>query len=308
MNCPICDRGDYWPVRFMLDTQIERWRSEEGETAPYEWRLCRTCANAYPSHQPLLRVLQKAWLEHKSTPGLTAAELECVWARRRAGVRVIAARSFRIFAPLARKRGRRFLDVACGFGETVKTFADHGWDAEGIDADSSILHVHREMGIRVRYGQIEEMDFGETELGARYQIIHIAHAIYFITNPTRFLKEVRKRLAEDGLFCIVLSDFYAHHEPSLPTYAHSFFPSAASMCYALALAGFKTIVCKRVSGSIYLAARPASAIEAPFVSPGWAHFLFRTKPLRYALIGRPYLALRRAVKFLVAHQWIVSSE
>jgi SAM-dependent methyltransferase len=302
MNCPICESADYWPVRSVLDPQIERWRCEEGDTAAYEWRMCRTCANGYPSHQPLLPVLQKAWLEHKSTPGLSAEELEQVWARRRAGVRVIAARSFRIFAPLAGESGRRFLDVACGFGETVKTFADHGWDAEGIDADSSISHVHREMGIRVRHGQIEEMDLGETELGARYQIVHIAHAIYFITNPMRFLKEVRKRLAEDGLFCVVLSDFYAHHEPSLPTYAHTFFPSAASMRYALALAGFKTIACKRVSGSIYLAARPASAIEAPFVSPGRTHFLFRTKPLRYALIGRPYLALRHAAKFLIGRK------
>ena len=71
------------------------------------------------------------------------------------------------------------------------------------------------------------------------------------------------------------------------------------MRYTLALAGFETIVCKRLSGSIYIAARPAFAVKAPFVSPIWTRFLFRTKALRYALIGRPYLALRRAAKFLV---------
>lgn len=297
MNCPICDGADYWPVRFMLDPQIERWRWEEGDTAAYEWRMCRTCANAYPSHQPLLPILQKAWLEHKSTPGLAAEELEQVWARRRAGVRVIAARSFRIFAPLAGKSGRRFLDVACGFGETVKTFSDHGWDAEGIDADSSIAHVHQQMGIRVRHGQIEEMD-----LGAGYQIIQIAHAIYFITNPMRFLREVRKRLVENGLFCVVLSDFYAHHDPSLPTYAHTFFPSTASMRYALALAGFETVVSRRLSGSIYIAARPNPATKLPFVSPARTRLLYRSKQLRYALIGRPYLALRHAAKFLIGRK------
>jgi SAM-dependent methyltransferase len=295
MNCPICDSVDYWPIQFALDPRIERWRRDEGDEAQYDWRLCRRCANAYPSHQPDLRVLQRIWLEHKSTPGLTAAELEQIWARRRAGVRTLAARSFRIFAPLAETSGRRFLDVACGFGETVKTFADHGWDAEGIDADSSAASAHREIAIRVRYGQIEEMD-----VGAEHDIIHIAHAIYFITNPMRFLIEIRKRLAANGLFCIVLSDFFAHHDPSLPSYIHTFFPSAASMRYALALAGFKTIVCKRVSGSIYLAAKPASAIEMPFISAPWMHMLFRTKPLRYALIGKPYLALRRAAKFLLS--------
>src|SRR5262249_4105151 len=157
-----------WVIAFARDVKIEQWRREAGDAAAYEWRLCRRCANAYPSHQPHLDVLQKIWLEHKSTPGLTATELEHAWAYRRAGVRAIAARSLRIFARLAGPNGRRFLDVACGFGETVKAFADHGWDAEGIDADSSIAQVHRDMGIRVRHGQIEEMD-----VGAGYHIIHI---------------------------------------------------------------------------------------------------------------------------------------
>jgi SAM-dependent methyltransferase len=294
MNCPICDGADYWPARFASDPKIERWRHEEGDKVAYEWRLCRRCTNAYPSHQPSLRVLQRIWLEHKSTPGLTVDELEHVWGRRRAGARAIAARSFRIFAPLAKTSGGRFLDIACGFGETVKTFADHGWDAEGIDADSSIVRVHQEMGIRVRHGQIEEMD-----VAAGYHIILIAHAIYFITNPMRFVGEVRKRLARDGLFCVVLSDFFAHHDPSLPSYVHTFFPTAASMRYALALAGFETVICKRFSGSIYIAARSVPAAKMPFVSPGWTRFFLRSKALRYELIGRPYLALRRAAKFLL---------
>jgi 2-polyprenyl-3-methyl-5-hydroxy-6-metoxy-1,4-benzoquinol methylase len=294
MTCPICDGADYWPTPYLLDPKIERWRREEGDEAAYEWRLCRRCANAYPSHQPRLRVLQKIWSEHKSTPGLTDAELDDAWARRRIGVRAIAARAFRLFAPLGRTSGRRFLDIACGFGETVKTFADHGWDAEGIDADSSIAHVHHHMGIRVQHGQIEEMD-----VGAGYDLIHIAHAIYFITNPMRFLGEVHKRLVEGGSFCVVLSDFFAHHDPSLPTYAHTFFPTATSMRYALALAGFDTVLCKSVSGSIYIVARPEAAIRTPFVSPAWTHFLLRTKAQRYAVIGRPYLALRRGAKILL---------
>lgn len=297
MSCPICEGADYWPIPFEADPKIDRWRREEGDGTAYEWRLCRGCANAYPSHQPHLRVLQRIWLEHKTTPGLTAAELERAWALRRVGVRKLAARSFGIFAPLSTTGRSRFLDIACGFGETAKTFADHGWDSEGIDADSSVARVHRNMGIRVRYGQIEKMDVIE-----EYDIIHIAHAIYFITNPMRFMNEVRKRLATDGLFCVVFSDFFAHHDPSLPSYALTFFPSAASMRYALARAGFEIICCKRLSGSIYIAARPASAPKAPFVSPAWRRFLFRTKTLRYALLGWPYLALRRAAKlFLPRH-------
>jgi SAM-dependent methyltransferase len=293
MNCPICDSANFWPVPFALDQKIESWRREEGDEAIYDWRLCRRCANAYPSHQPHLRLLQKIWLEHKSTPGLTAGKLEHAWLVRRSIAHVLATRSFAIFAPLA-GAGRRFLDVACGFGETVKTFGDQGWDAEGIDADSSIAQVHREMGIRVQYGQVEKMNVSE-----RYHVIHIAHAIYFITNPIQFLSEVQKRLVAGGLFCVVLSDFFAHHDPSLPSYAHTFFPTAASMRYALALAGFETVICKRLSGSIYIAARPRRAVNAPRVSPARTRLLFHTKALRYALFGRPYLALRHTAKAIV---------
>ncbi len=293
MNCPICDGANYWSIPFALDPKTESWRREEGEETTYDWRLCRRCANAYPSHQPHLRVLQKIWLEHKSTPGVAASELEHAWLVRRSTAQVLAARSFAIFAPLA-GAGRRFLDVACGFGETVKTFGNQGWDAEGIDADFSIANVHREMGIRMRYGQVETMNVSEG-----YHVIHIAHAIYFITNPMRFLDEIQKRLVAGGLFCVVLSDFFAHHDPSLPSYAHTFFPTATSMRYALALAGFETVICKRLSGSIYIAARPLRAVNAPRVSPARTRFLFRTKALRYTLFGGPYLALRRTAKAIV---------
>jgi SAM-dependent methyltransferase len=296
MHCPICDDLNYWPIPFALDPKIERWRREEGDEAPYEWGLCRRCGNAYPSHQPHLRVLQRVWLEHKSTPGLTADELKNTLAARRRAARTIATRSFSIFAPLVNSTGR-FLDIACGFGETVKTFAGNGWCAEGIDADSSIAHMHREIGINMRYGQIEEMD-----VSGGYHIIHIAHAIYFITDPMRFLAEVRRRLAKHAIFCVVLSDFFAHHDASLPSYAHSFFPTAASMRYALALGGFETIASKRLSGSIYIAARLTSTAKLPVVSPARSRFLLRTKAFRYTFIGQPYLAVRRTAKFLIGRK------
>jgi 2-polyprenyl-3-methyl-5-hydroxy-6-metoxy-1,4-benzoquinol methylase len=297
MNCPICGGANYWTIPFAVDAKIENLRRDEGYETTYEWRLCRNCANSYPSDAPNLRVLQRVWLEHKSTPGLSVVEQAQSWAHRRTKVRKIATRSYRLFSPLAKVTGKRFLDIACGFGETVRTFADHGWDAEGIDADSSIAEVHREMGIHVRYGQIEEMD-----VGVGYDLIHIAHAIYFITDPMRFLREARKRLVESGVLCIVLSDFFAHHSLNLPSYAHTFFPTASSMRYALALAGLETILCKRRSGSIYIAAQPASAIRAPSVSPRRTRLLFRTKSWRYALVGRPFLTLGRAAKSFAGHR------
>jgi hypothetical protein len=110
---------------------------------------------------------------------------------------------------------------------------------------------------------------------------------------------VRERLAPDGLFCVVLADFMSALDPALPSYAHSFFPTAGSMRYALALAGFETVFCCRLSGSIFLAARPAPTIRKPSVWPLGIWLLHRTKTLRYRLLGRSAIALGRAVKAVI---------
>jgi hypothetical protein len=170
----------------------------------------------------------------------------------------------------------------------VRTFADHGWDAQGIDPDPSTAQHHRAIGIKAHIGQFEQS--GDT---THYDIIHIAHAIYFITDPMNFIRTVRRRLDPGGLFCVVLADLMANADAGRPSYSLTFYPTAASMRYALALAGFEVISESRQSGSIFLAARPATAPKLPRVNPAAILLLHRTKALRYALLGRPYLAARR---------------
>jgi len=294
MSCPICGEGDFWSLAFNRDAQIEGWRAQLGDSAWYDWRLCRRCGNAYPSRQPDLRVLERVWAANRADSGLPPAEREQVWAYRRAISRAGAERSFRLFAPLTAARSGRFLDIACGLGETVRIFAEHGWDAQGIDADPSTEPSHRQLGIRARIGQFEQLDIGDG-----FDVIHIAHAIYFITDPISFIRAVRARLAPRGLFCVVLADFMANADAGLPSYAHTFFPTASSMRYALALAGFEVVLSKARSGSIFIAARPAAAPTMPHVSPATIKVLYRTKALRHVTLGRPYLALRGLIKAVV---------
>jgi SAM-dependent methyltransferase len=294
MSCVICDEPRYWRLPFAQNPDVTRWRAEAGDDAEYEWRLCRRCGNAYPSHQPRLAVLQRIWNASRSDDCLTTDAKDTAWSYRRAISQVGATRSFRLFAPLAVDHPRRFIDIGCGLGETVRIFADNGWDAEGVDADPSTARFHRELGIRVRIGQLEQ-----TEATTEYDLIHIAHAIYFITDPMAFIRGVRARLRPGGLFCIVLADLMANTDPTLPSYVHTFFPTASSMRYALSLAGFETIFCRRLSGSIFMAARPAPSVARPFVSPVAIRMLYRTKSLRYALFGRPYILLARAIKSLL---------
>jgi len=287
MSCPICNEQRFWPLPFNDNPVVARWRAEAGRT-DYGWRLCQRCANAYPTQQPDLAVLQQVWATNRTDECLSPEAREQAWSYRRRVSRIGAARSFRLFAPLAARPKGRFLDIGCGLGDTVKVFADHGWDAEGIDADPTTAPFHREFAIKARIGQIEQL-----AVDGNYDIIHIAHAIYFVTDPMNFIRAVRERLAPDGVFCVVLADFMANADGSLSSSGHTFYPTGASMRYALAIAGFETVMSKHLSGSIYLAARRADAPKLPAVHPAATLLLHRTKPLRYAVIGRPYLALRR---------------
>jgi SAM-dependent methyltransferase len=275
-----------------MDAKVERWRADHGDARPYAWRLCRQCGNGYPSFQPELPLLAMLWDRDRHHRPEDPAKEAATWRSRRAVSRKGAERSYAMFAKLHRGAPGRFLDIACGLGETVRFFADHGWDARGIDADASLRRFHQEIGVQCEIGQIET-----AEIDGRFDIIQIAHAIYFITDPRRFLQMLAERLTENGLLCIVLANFMAADDRNLPGYVHSFFPTAHSMRYLLSLAGFQTCLCRPLSGSVYLAARRGRG-PLPPVHPGLIRLGYQSKMLRYALFGRPKLWLRDSVKSL----------
>jgi SAM-dependent methyltransferase len=292
MPCPICGELASWPIAHRYDPQIERWRSEIGDNRPYDWRLCRHCSNAFPSVQPDLQVLQRVWLTSRAAACADADDKEQVWRDRIRIGHVWGERSYRLLSRLTPRVGR-FLDIACGLGETVRIFADHGWDAEGIDADPSMAPFHQKLGIASRISQFELSD----DLKETYDLIQIAHAIYFMTNPIDFIGAVRNHLASDGLFCVVISDFMSSVAVDPPSYIHTFIPTTrASMRYALAVAGFETVLTQKISGSVYFVARPTANPQKIGGYPRITRLAYRTKNVRYMLIGKPYLALRAIAK------------
>ena len=99
------------------------------------------------------------------------------------------------FGPLLAAPARRMLDVACGLGETVRLFRDRGWQAEGTDVDISTKAFHDKNNLSTIIGRFENLEFH-----GPYQLIYIAHAIYFITDPTSFLRRVKSLLAPGGHF------------------------------------------------------------------------------------------------------------
>jgi SAM-dependent methyltransferase len=268
-------------------------RPPPAATRPYSWRLCKQCGNGYPSEPSLPAVLDRYWQLDRCVQG-SEETVEAVWQRRLTMSAVAADRSYKVFAPLLRDPPGRFLDVACGLGETVRKFRDNGWQAEGVDLDASTRRFHERHGLQTTIGRFED-----TPVTDRYHIIHISHAIYFITEPMVFLRRVRAQLVDDGLFAVVISDFLAAHAKAGPNYAHTFYPCGDSMRYALALAGLKPVLMRTIGGDIYIAARPG-AVPLPRINTERIYWKYRTKNLRFATIGRPYLVARRFAKRLLS--------
>ncbi|MGD9838233.1 MAG: class I SAM-dependent methyltransferase [Afipia sp.] len=277
-------------MRWTPDSAVRQWRLDHGDSRAYGWSLCQRCGNGYPAFQPSPDLLSFFWNRDRQDNFNNAAQSEAVWATRRAASQRNAARTFEMFVPLHSVKSGRFLDIACGLGETVKYFFDRGWDAQGIDVDPALKRFHDLIGIRSRIGQIEAV-----EIDGKFDIIHISHAVYFITNPAAFLDRLKLFLKPDGLLCIVISNFLAPEDAGLPGYAHSFLPTAGSMQYALAKAGYEVVLSRKKAGSIYIAARPGKG-HISFVYPSLIRLGYETKALRYSLIGRPKLWLYEIAK------------
>lgn len=294
MQCPICNGTGRWPFRHNRDIKVEGDISAFSAGLEYRWWLCQTCGNGYPTFVPDLNALAQVWQSNRDLSDADRAREEEVWRYRKSISEKGASRSYEFLAPLYSKPPGRFIDIGCGLGETVKLFADHGWDALGVDADPNMRRFHEAIHIKSRIGQVETV-----ALEGSFDIIHTAHAIYFVTDVRSFIAGLRERLADDGFLCIILADFLSFDDPGLPGYSHSFYPTFSSMRYLLALEGFQVIACKKQFGSIFMAARKTSG-SLPAVHPSLIRLGHESKPLRYALFGRPWNAFKSRVKRLLS--------
>lgn len=289
-TCPICGGHASWPIPFVDEKSGETLKRTSG----YRWCLCRQCGTAYPFPAPSLPELQAYW-DRNRIEGDAAPVTEDVWRGRLQASKVWAQRTYDFVLPHVRSNTRRFLDVACGLGATVALFGEKGWEAEGVDADPNAQEFHQRLGIRATIGQIENVDTAN-----RYDLVGIAHAIYFITDPRGFVCRVRDMLAQDGLFVVVLSDLLSTLCAGSPQYAHTWYPTTDSLTYLLEREGFKVVASETTHGSILVLARKLSGAHArPQGHPRRTYLSFLSHGWRYRLIGLPTIWLGRRVKRLL---------
>lgn len=285
--CPLCDSCRSWTIPFFDHESNAVVRRGAG----YHWRLCKVCGNGFPSTEPTLAELQIYWNRNR-IDGVEAPLADEVWRYRLAVSRIWAQRSYDFVMPFVHSDSRRFLDVACGLGETVALFQEQGWQAEGVDADPNVKVFHERRGIRTTIGQMESVDSS-----SRFDLISIAHAIYFITEPRLFVRRVGDMLDERGLFLVLLSDLLSSMNSGSPGYVHTWYPTSYSLAYLLEREGFEVLSCRRAKGSTMVVARKGNSVCSK-VHPYRTYWAHLSQGLRYRLAGKPLLAAVALLKLL----------
>lgn len=289
LTCPICAAEQSRPIPFRdPDSGLRVLKS-----AGYHWRLCGNCGNAFPTQTVSLAELQQYWDRNRVIEDTPTADTETVWQSRWQASQVWAQRTYDFLAPFLRPDMRRFLDVACGLGATVALFRDKGWQAEGVDADPNTRQFHEKAGIAVTIGQVENL-----QPGAAFDVISIAHAIYFVSRPRQFVQRVAAMLKPDGLFAVIVSDLLSSLSDSCPGYAHTWYPSADALVYLLQQEGFVVIARRSMKGSVMILAKRGQA-AAPRAFPRRDYWLHMSQAWRFKLLGRPYRCLVNRLKKLL---------
>lgn len=284
-HCPICDSVASWPLPF-FDRESRRVVMP---TEGYHWRVCTHCGSGYPSVEQSLDTLQRYWNMNR-IEGVADEGAEAVWERRLYDARYWADKSWYFLAPYLPAVPGRFLDIACGLGVTVKKFKDMGWASQGIDADPNVRVFHERLGVDCVIGQFESV-----AADGAFDVVSIAHAIYFVTKPREFLLRVRESLRPGGLFLVVNSDLASPVADNNPSQVHTWYPTRTSMLYALRLAGFEVLDTEKHRGSILIAAR-CSAAKGKARRNLADLFALRFHRIIYRLIGQPLICTAQTLK------------
>ena len=97
-------------------------------------------------------------------------------------------------------KGRRFLDIGCGSGASVRAATDAGWKAIGIDIDPQLIaHGRAQLGVDLRCGLVTSVDLPREG----FDFIKLRDVVEHLPNPLEVLQRIRELLAPNGVLLVV---------------------------------------------------------------------------------------------------------
>jgi len=147
---------------------------------------CAECSHIYPNPMPF----PACSLDELYTDTDDYFHGHDVEAKKR-----IALQRMAYFEKRLGHRGR-YLDVACGRGESLWAARESGWEYEGVDASSTYLDwAEQNLGVRGRLGTLEEINFPDNHFDAITMNAILEH----LYDPYQTMLEVFRILRPGGL-------------------------------------------------------------------------------------------------------------
>jgi 2-polyprenyl-3-methyl-5-hydroxy-6-metoxy-1,4-benzoquinol methylase len=200
-QCAICGA----PISKVGMRAIDRLVTGEG---PFDVLHCANC-NA-GSTQPRLTDEQLAqyyqaayyeafcgWVEGRGrSPLRVARDKWRAWTTRRRARRCP-------FWPVPVEGRGRVLDVGCGDGSLLQSYADAGYEAVGVDPSETAVEAVRRRGIEAHHGTLDDHPW---EPGS-FQAITFQHALEHIPDPMGSLREASNLLAPSGVLIVAVPNW-----------------------------------------------------------------------------------------------------
>lgn len=174
--------------------------------------------------------------------------------------------------PQKPRPGARVLDVGCGMGGVLVSFAFEGCEVVGFDYGADYIEKGRRLGLDLRTGGFETIADE-----APFDLIMMSHVLEHVSDPIGFARSAAQALADDGACYIEVPgilNIRNAYDGDLLTYlqnAHQWHFTAATLQAVLGRAGLhveqgdETIACFCRRGSILeIPARDGARVVAEF--------------------------------------------
>jgi SAM-dependent methyltransferase len=185
MRCPVCEYPNAKPHYQMMD------RFFEVSTEEFLLYRCGSCGLLFQDEEGIENRLAGFyppgywWQGGGRISSLEGAYRE--WVVRRDQLKFVLS--------MFPSEGQRLLDIGCGGGTFVKVALQAGFDAYGLEQSEEAVHIGQSNAPgRIFPGMEQDL----ISRGEQFDVLTLFHALEHMTDPFRYLKDLRKLLRRPG--------------------------------------------------------------------------------------------------------------
>ena len=238
LACPVCESA------------VRSWRVKNVGATSYNIDLCRACGFAFVNPRPSFSFLMEYYTSFGHRNSNTAREAVPTLAsvlrheKSYANSTIDAARLVQTVGRLfGDTRGRKFLDVGCGYGFFSRAALDAGFDVSALELAKNEREIATEMtGLDPAACSFEEFQTPTASLSVVLMSQILEHAL----DVNLWVQKARSFLANDGILAIALPNYGSifrmvlqANEPYITPPEHLNFFNPASLSHLLERHGFR---------------------------------------------------------------------